>query len=397
MQIRAVGLSLLGLFLAILFARGAADAARPNLTGIVRDGSAQPLRDATVFIYTAGPREGTGILCPSCYADCRKRAKTDAEGRFTIEELDPSLLFRVLVVAKGHQPEFVAKVDPAEKPIEVALRPISGGDTPEKRMRGIVLDQDDKPVSGAVINIRGVSRGTSTRYGGNKEVDPVAVSDDAGEFAINSTEPFDAVGVDVEAAGLAKGIFQKLATGGEVHKLKLNEGVTVKGKVIRDGKPLAGVEMGIAGAERRSEIFVGDFTVATDTNGAFLFPNLPAHTDYFVYGRMKSLGEKGSIPSRRVKTQDIGATLDVGDLAVQPAFRLEGVVRLTDSNSIPEKTQVMVTREDAWDQLLTQVDAQGRFKLVGIPSEAISVYARVPGYRYTLRNASLDVQNPTSL
>jgi peroxiredoxin/uncharacterized GH25 family protein len=397
MQIRTVGFWLLGLFLPVSFTGAADDAGRPNLTGIVRDRSAQPLRDATVFIYTAGPKEGTGVLCPSCYADCRKRAKTDVEGRFTIEELDPSLLFRVLVVAKGHQPEFVAKVDPAEKPIEVSLKPISGGDTPEKRAHGIVLDDEGKPISGAVVSIRGVSRGNSTRFGGNKEVDPVAVTDDAGEFAINSTEPFEAVGVDVEAAGFAKGIFQKLATRGEVHKLKLNEGVTVKGKVLRDGKPLAGVDMGIAGADRNSEIFVGDFTVGTDTNGAFLFPNLPARTDYFIYGRMKSFGEKGSIPSRRVKTQDIGSTLDVGDLAVQPAFRLEGVVRLTDSNSIPEKTQVMVTREDAWDQLLTQVDAQGRFKLAGIPPEAISVYARVPDYRYTLRNASLDVQNPTSL
>src|SRR5687767_5174170 len=132
---------------------GADTRRRPDLTGVVKDRADRPLRDATVFIYTAGPREGTGILCPSCYADCRKRAKTDAEGKFRIEELDPSLIFRVLVVAKGYQPEFVAKVDPAEKPIKVALKPVSGGETPDKRMRGIVLDDEDKPVSGAVVSI----------------------------------------------------------------------------------------------------------------------------------------------------------------------------------------------------------------------------------------------------
>jgi peroxiredoxin/uncharacterized GH25 family protein len=380
------------------FSLAGADAQRrPDLTGVVKDRSDRPLSDATVFIYTAGPKEGTGVLCPSCYADCRKRTNTDADGKFSIEELDPSLIFRVLVVAKGFQPEFVAKVDPAEKPIEVALKPISGGETPNKRMRGVVLDGDGKPVSGAVVSIRGVSRGTSTRFGGNKEVDPVAVSDDAGEFTINSAEPFDAVGVDVEAAGFAKGIFQRLATGGEVHMLKLDEGVTVKGRVLHDGKPLRGIDMGIAGANRRSEIFVGDYTVATDTNGAFLFPNLPARTEYFVYGRMKSLGEKGSIPSRRVKTGEVGFTVDFGDLVAQPGYRLEGVVRLTGSNSVPEKTQVMVSRKDAWDQLITHTDGQGRFKLTGIPPETVSVHSRVPGYRHSLRNASLDVQNPSSL
>src|SRR5688572_3149802 len=85
---------------------------RPDLTGVVKDQEGKPLREASVFIYTAGPKEGVGILCPSCYADCRKRTRTDSEGRFKIESLDPALLFRVLVVAKGHRPEFVGKVDP---------------------------------------------------------------------------------------------------------------------------------------------------------------------------------------------------------------------------------------------------------------------------------------------
>src|SRR5688572_23590844 len=144
MRIRAAGLSLFGLFMTLLFTHAADNLVRPNLVGVVRGQSAQPLRDATVFIYTAGPKEGAATVCPSCYADCRKRARTDAEGRFTIEELDPSLLFRVLVVAKGHQPEFVNRIDPAEKPIEVTLKPNSGGETPDKCVRGIVLDQDDK-------------------------------------------------------------------------------------------------------------------------------------------------------------------------------------------------------------------------------------------------------------
>src|SRR6266481_6561779 len=111
--------------LSIFAAISLADAAdegrnRPNLKGTVRDENGKALSNATVFIYTAGPRLGAGIMCPSCYADCRKQATTDTAGEFVIQRLDPTLLFRVLVVAKDHRPEFVSKVDPAKGPLAVA-------------------------------------------------------------------------------------------------------------------------------------------------------------------------------------------------------------------------------------------------------------------------------------
>src|SRR6266481_7491221 len=86
---------------------------RPDLIGRVTHEDGSPVAKATVFIYTAGPKKGTASVCPSCYADCRKKAQTDAEGKFRIESLDPTLLFRLLVVAGGHESQFVPKVDPA--------------------------------------------------------------------------------------------------------------------------------------------------------------------------------------------------------------------------------------------------------------------------------------------
>src|SRR6185436_9565490 len=135
---------------------------RPDLAGVVNDHEGKPLRDASVFIYTAGPKEGVGILCPSCYLDCRKRTRTDGEGRFKIESLDPALIFRVLVVAKGQRPEFAGKVDPAVKPIEVTLKPGRTEVSPDQQVKGRVLDPESKAVPGAVVSIRGVSRGQST-------------------------------------------------------------------------------------------------------------------------------------------------------------------------------------------------------------------------------------------
>src|SRR5262245_42745466 len=90
--------------------KAAEDNVRPDLRGTVLDETGKPITNATVFIYTAGPKQGTGVLCPSCYADCRKRTATSGNGGFTIASLDPELRFQVLVVAASHQPKLVSKV-----------------------------------------------------------------------------------------------------------------------------------------------------------------------------------------------------------------------------------------------------------------------------------------------
>ena len=87
-------------------------AVRPDLVGQVHANDGSPVA-ATVFIYTAGPKVGSSTFCPSCYADCRKREKSNARGDFKIDSLNPQLIFRILVVAKGYEPKFADNVDPA--------------------------------------------------------------------------------------------------------------------------------------------------------------------------------------------------------------------------------------------------------------------------------------------
>jgi thiol-disulfide isomerase/thioredoxin len=375
----------------------AADGPKPTLTGVVKNQQGEPLAGATVFIHTAGPKEGVGVLCPSCYPDCRKRTTTDASGQCRIEELDPTLFFRILVVAKGYQPQFVAKVDPALNPFEATLKPESTGGEPNQRVRGKVSGPDGKPVAGAVVNIRGVTRESSTRFGGNDDIDPVAVTDEAGEFVLRSTKPFDSVGVDVETRALAKGIFQRLASGDTVHELKLVEGISVKGRLLKDGKGVPGVEVGISGAERRSEIYAGNYSVGTDAEGRFLFVNLAPKTDYFVYGMMKSLGSRGALPAQRVRGTEDRGTVDMSDLKLGRAYAVDGVVRLADGKPVPAKTKVILGREEAWDSTITQTDEQGRFRFRGVPAESVSISSTIKGYRLSLRNASIDPLNPYHL
>ena len=98
-------------------------AERPDLVGRVVASGDKPLAGAHVLIDSAGVRIGTSLLCPSCYADCRKIALTDQDGHFRIASVDPELVFNVLVVADGFQPTFAEKADPAREPIKVVLAP----------------------------------------------------------------------------------------------------------------------------------------------------------------------------------------------------------------------------------------------------------------------------------
>src|SRR5262249_47379839 len=127
-----------------------------DLAGTVTDAGGQPLPGATVYVYTAGPRQGTSAFCPSCYVDCGKRQTTDAHGRFRLPALDRSLIFRILTVREGFEPVFTPKADPLQGEIKVALskRDLTRED-PQRRVIGRVLDPEGRPVVGATVEPAG--------------------------------------------------------------------------------------------------------------------------------------------------------------------------------------------------------------------------------------------------
>src|SRR5947209_6234012 len=105
-------------------------APKPDLVGQVQTKDGTAVKGVTVFIDTAGPKVGTSPFCPSCYADCRKSAKTDAQGNFKIEALDPQLVFRILIAGKGYKPKYASKVDPAKGPMKAELEAFDVSKTP---------------------------------------------------------------------------------------------------------------------------------------------------------------------------------------------------------------------------------------------------------------------------
>ncbi|MEO5801947.1 MAG: M56 family metallopeptidase, partial [Verrucomicrobiota bacterium] len=374
------------------------DATRPDLIGKVHSTNGEPI-SATVFISTAGPKVGTSSFCPSCYADCRKSAKSGGDGSFEIASLDPQLLFRILVVAKGYKPKFVDKVDPAKGLMDVKLTPSSFRDVPpENILRGRVVDADGKQIEGAVVESHGIrTKNGGGRWGSLPGVDPMAVTDEEGEFLIASKNPFESMDVKVEARTFANKTFTQLAGGTAAHKLVLTEGATIAGRVLLKGKPLPNVSVGIVSVDRGMENFTGYFEIGTTTNGQFAFVNLPPNVDYFVYGIMNTIKPYGAIGVTKVRSGKDGETSDVGDLMVSGAQRLAGRVDLADGKPVPSKTQLLVSRENAWDSMHIILDENGHFDTTGLPSETFSLSVRVPGYRISGQNPSLDPMNPFKL
>lgn len=373
---------------------------RPDLTGTVsaKDGTPLPV-PAMVFVMTAAPRSGTSTFCPSCYADCGKRARTDAEGNFKIGSLDPQLTFQILAVAKGYQPKYVSKVDPLKHTrVNIDLETIAAADaTPDRCLYGHVVDAKGRPIEGAVVEMRGIETRDGGSWGSLPGIDPLAITDNNGDFLITAKKPFQMMTVNVTARTYADKVFRQLDSGATPHELVMTEGATLTGRVLLAGRPLAGISVGVSGTDRSAGNFAGHFEVGTDAHGKFELLNLPPDADFLIYTLMSSMKRLGAAQPRQIHTGKDGETTDAGDLVAVPAHRLAGRIVLADGQPLPTKTRLLVSREEVWDSVQIIPDADGRFEAAGIPSETISLSARVKGYHVSARNASVDQMNPYQL
>lgn len=375
----------------------APSADRAELTGRVLAPGGKPVAGAHVMIDTAAVRHGTSPLCPSCYADCRKSAETDAGGRFRIAGVDPDLVFNVLVVADGYRPTLAKRADPARGPVDVPLEPFDPAKLDPKRvLRGVVLGPDGKPLAGARISAQGFS--TDAFRGFSPDIfDPVAVTNLRGEFVLASKSPIEYADLRVEGSGVAPRIVTRRKPEANPHEIRTTPGATVTGRLVRDGKPVAGAAVGLVQASRDASTFLGDVSVGTDQDGRFTFVNVHPDDTFFVYGLMGTLPDGGAVPARQIHVGGEGATADAGELPVSRGHRVKGRVILSDGKPVPPKTRLLVSREDAWDSRRVELDADGGFEVGGLPTERYSLVVNVKGYKLSPKNHSADDQNPWAL
>ena len=315
----------------------------------------------------------------------------DAQGSFKIESLSSNLLFSVVVAARGFEPVTLKKVDPVQAPLTVRLKPRSKDKLPADRtILGRVLDARKRTVAGAEVSINGISTGRSTSFGQPPAgTDVVAISDSAGEFDIYVAKSFDSVGLQIEAPGMARTKFTGATPGCARRDFVLPVGAGLVGRVVRDGKPVKGINVGVASADRGAISFTGDFVVGTDAEGTFVFPNLPADRAYQFYGVMDSLRGIGAVPARVVHVGREGSKTDLGTINLTPGWRVAGEVRVANSTTLPAGSRLTVNREGAWDFSIIDLPADGRFDLPNVPGEVVSLSVGMTGYHAAVSPAKL--------
>jgi hypothetical protein len=379
--------------LCVLFVGTLSAADRLTLTGNVTDVAGKPLDRATVMVFKGGVKQGYSTYCPTCYADCGKRALTTADGNFTIASLSPGLFFDLLVVREGYSPEFVKKVDPARNRPTALLRARPTVTDLRRIVRGLVVDSHGDPVRDAVVQPQGIlaeipGRGKGSMYGPIDGLEPVAVTNEKGEFYLTHAQPFEAIVLDVEARGMAPKIATGLASGAERHRIVVTDGAVIRGRLVQGGKPVANAEVGLMarqhgwGANLKLVGYpIPEIRVGTNEDGTFAITNVPPSVEWYVYGKMESLAKRGGAPIRECATTKDGEELDIGDLVLTPTLRFRGRVVLSDGNAIRPGMRITVSSEKAFDSQTAILASDGSFEFGGLARGSYTLFASVRGYR----------------
>jgi hypothetical protein len=128
----------------------------------------------------------------------------------------------------------------------------------------------------------GCKTGERRWWGSLPGTDPLAVTDEQGRFELVSEKPIDALDLQVSARAIATKRFSLMPAGDVVNRLEVSEGATIHGRVLDHDRPVSGILMGLVQVSRSAEKFTGPVQIGTDTNGRFLFSNVPNDEDYFV-------------------------------------------------------------------------------------------------------------------
>ncbi len=221
-----------------------------------------------------------------------------------------------------------------------------------------------------------------------------------GTFNLNPTDPFAPFSFRIESKGLANRSFQSLIATEAVQDFTLTKGCTVTGRVVQSGKPVPGVIIGLSHADTIAERFLGQWESTTDKDGVFRFSSIPEDIENNLFGTMRSLKDRGAVPSRKISTGAEGATLDVGDLVVIPAHSIKGRVVFSDGLETPKGSLLQLGVENAWDSQRVPVDSEGKFEVKGVPPGGVSVAVVFPnrmyspdGYRLSSLNKGQDPMN----
>ena len=257
---------------------------------------------------------------------------------------------------------------------------------PRCAVKGHVVDVSGRAVRDAVVTSVAVEVERGAMVGTIPGLDPLAVTDQNGDFELVYEKPAKRMLVTVEARTLALK-FVTLVTGQRRQTIELSGGAAVKGRLVQDGKPVADAEIGLVGQKRggfAGLTIVGDpypeMRIGTGQDGTFMISDVPTGVQWFVYAKMESVDTRGASEPKSCITTRPNEMVDVGEISLRTGYRLQGRVLLRDGKSIPDGMRVILTSQRVWDSQTALLDKDGRFKFLGLPQGDYSISPAVRGY-----------------
>lgn len=353
-----------------------------KLQGVVLDEHDKPIAGARIDIATAAPKVGRSAFCPSCYLDCRKWARSNEDGKFEIDGLDPSLKFRILSTASGKQTKLTPHVDPSVEIVHLNLEDFPDDTPAERILLGTVVDKNGVPIPGALIEPYGAEM-KGRRWWGQINAQPT-VSDDDGKFRMLLNDDFLGLEVTVTADSYAGTTTALLKPGNDAHEIQVPKGTSVKGQLTLDGKPQAGRRVAVVQTQRSiPNHFIKSVLAITDSEGRFTFSALPAGQKYAIFSPRDSSGREDSsikdfLATKTFLVKGDEEIRDLGALELQPAHSIDGRVTMSDGSEIPKNLKLTLNRDPAWDLIEVPIQEDGSFQYSGLPPETyeISFFSR---------------------
>jgi hypothetical protein len=372
---------------------------RTVLTGKVTDDSGKPVKYATVLVYHAGVKTGYSAFCPSCYRDCGKRAITDADGTYRIADLSNDLWFELLAVGNHFTPTLLNKVDPMNGPaptIVMKRRQSPVGVT--SFVRGRVEDTNGNPLRYAVITPFALQAGPSSIYGSPPGLDPIAVTNEKGIFDLFYAGAASKVAITVDARGMAPR-FVILPTGEPLQRVVVSMGALVSGRVAKDGKPVAGIEIALmpkepwtggANLDIKGSAY-DEIRIGTRDDGSFSIPNVPAPEQWELFATMESTSAEGTTDPIPVSTARDNEELNVGNIEVSRGFHLRGKLTPIERKPIPQGTRIYLENEFTRDVQSVILAQDGAYRFEGLAVGHYTLWANVRGYQPLMDDHALKV------
>lgn len=359
-----------------------------NLSGIVLNESGGAVTEATVIIYSAYSRNSQETRCPTCFPDCGKKTVTDEAGKFTLKSVDSHLLFNLVIACEGYVTAKFDRIDPTKDfKVKLKTRDLKRL-IPELIIRGKIVDPNDIPIVGAVIQLNAALSSESHWSGGPhlfQDIDPLAVTNQKGEFCICTTKSkWVALNLSVDAIGFAPKRFPCLRFGEKnAATLTMDRGVTISGRVTNKGKIAQILEVTIVDQDTDLLSSLAYYRLTTtNAEGEFSFEHVPFPGKFFLTGTISGAQRTGSIvATRSVTMKKDGKDPPFLDLTTEPTYTVKGVVLLSDMKDIPSASRLVLSRRNALESVSIGLKKDGVFEVSGIPVEEIVLSVHIPGYR----------------